>query len=235
MRTKLAKKVKRGSLLFLSISLALTVQAQVPPSPADISSYTGLLKAVMEADPHEISQLLEAGADINAADSHGRTPLMLATYSGNESIAGLLIARGADVNALDRQRYDMLTIAAVADDIALVRLAIRAGADAAAVTSPYDGTALIAAAHLGHVEVVSALVEAGAPLDHINNIKWTALIEAIVLGDGGDRHQAVVRTLIEAGADVDLADGAGVTPLGLARQRGYRKIERMLVQAGARP
>lgn len=235
MQTKLAEKIKRGSLLLLSMSLAVTVSAQTPPSLADLASYTGLLKAVVEADPGEISQLLEAGADINAPDSHGRTPLMLATYSGNESIAGLLIARGADVNALDIQRYDMLTIAAVANDVALVRFAIGAGADTAAVTSPYDGTALIAAAHLGHVEVVSVLVEAGAPLDHINNIKWTALIEAIVLGDGGTRHQSVVRTLIEAGADVDLADGAAVTPLTLARLHGHREIEHILLQAGARP
>lgn len=235
MQFKLAEKIKRGSLLLLSMALTVTIQAQTPPSPLELASYTGLLKAVVEVDLDEISQLLEAGADINAPDGHGRTPLMLATYSGNEEVAGLLIARGADVNALDRQRYDMLTIAAVANDVALVRLAIGADADTAAVTSPYDGTALIAAAHLGHVEVVSALVEAAAPLDHINNIRWTALIEAIVLGDGGTRHQSVVRTLIEAGADVDLADGAGVTPLSLARSHGYREIEHMLLQAGARP
>ena len=39
-----------------------------------------------------------------------------------------------------------MTIAAVADDVAMVRLVIAAGADTALVTSPYQGTALIAAA-----------------------------------------------------------------------------------------
>ena len=56
------------------------------------------------------------------------------------------------------------------------------------ITSRYDGTALIAAAHLGHAEVVRMLIAAGGPLDHVNNLGWTALIESIVLGDGGRNH-----------------------------------------------
>ncbi len=95
-----------------------------------------------------------------------------------------------------------------------LRLLIEAGADAGLMTSPYDGTALIAAAHLGHVAVVRELIAAGAPLDHVNNLGWTALIEAIVLGDGGAAHTAVVRDLIEAGADLNLPDRRGVTPSG---------------------
>ena len=46
----------------------------------------------------------------------------------------------------------------------------------------YDGTAPIAAAHLGHDGVVRQLIAAGAPLDHVNNLHWTALIESIVAG-----------------------------------------------------
>ena len=103
------------------------------------------------------------------------------------------------------------------------------------MTSPYDGTALIAAAHLGHVEVVRVLIAAGAPLDHINNLGWTALIEAIILGDGGPRHVAIVRDLITAGADLGLADAKGTRPLGLARERNYGEIVRILRAAGARP
>ena len=70
----------------------------------------------------------------------------------------------------------------------MVNLAITAGADTNLITSPYEGTALIAAAHLGHVEVVRALIDGKAPLDHVNNLGWTAHIEAIVLGDGGPSH-----------------------------------------------
>ena len=160
---------------------------------------------------------------------------MVAAHGRHHEAARTLIAAGANVDALDRERYDVLTISGVANDVDMVRLALASGADAGQVTSPYDGTALIASAHLGHVGVVGALIEAKAPLDHINNLGWTALIEAIVLGDGGTRHTEIVRLLIAAGADVQLADSRGVSPLGLARNRGYGNIAAILEGAGARP
>jgi hypothetical protein len=83
--------------------------------------------------------------------------------------------------------------------------------------------------------VVRTLIQFDLPLDHINNLDWTALIEAIVLGDGGPRHVATVRALVDAGADVDIADGCGVRPLSLARQRGYAEIIEILEAAGAKP
>jgi len=121
-----------------------------------------------------------------------------------------------------------VTIAAVADDEETLRILLAMGASAKLVTSRYDGTALIAAAHLGHDGVVRQLIAAGAPLDHVNNLHWTALIEAIVLGDGGARHQATVRALLDAGASTKLADAQGRTPLDLARARGYTAMVKML-------
>ena len=145
--------------------------------------------------------------------------------------AKALIDAKADLNLLDSQAYDVITIAAVADDVAMLELALASGGNARAITSPYKGTALIAAAHLGHAKVVEALIAAKAPLDHVNNLAWTALIEAIVLGDGGPRHQATVEALVKGGANLDLADGQGVRPLSLARSRGYKQHRR---DAGAR-
>ena len=133
------------------------------------------------------------------------------------------------------QAYDVITIAAVADDVPMLELALASGGNARAITSPYKGTALIAAAHLGHAKVVEALIAAKAPLDHVNNLAWTALIEAIVLGDGGPRHQATVEALVKGGANLDLADGQGVRPLSLARSRGYKRIAEILERAGAKP
>ena len=135
---------------------------------------------------------------------------------------------------LDDDRYDAVTIAAVADDDETLALLLAGGASAKLVTSRYDGTALIAAAHLGHDGVVRRLIAAGAPLDHVNNLHWTAMIESIVLGDGGQRHQATLAALLGAGASTALADRAGRTPLALARDRGYGEMVRMLEAAGAR-
>lgn len=127
-----------------------------------------------------------------------------------------------------------MTIATVANDLPTLEVALALGASARNVTSRYDGTALIAAAHLGHAAVVRALIRAGAPLDHVNNLGWTALIESIVLGDGGPRHTETLRTLVEAGANVNLADRGGQTPLALARERGHAAMVRLLEAAGAR-
>jgi uncharacterized protein len=109
-----------------------------------------------------------------------------------------------------------------------LKVALEIGGKAANVTSPYEGTALIASAHLGHDKVVAELIKAGAPLDHVNNLGWTALIEAVILGDGGSRHVSVVKALVEAGADVTVADRSGVTPLDHARQRGYTAMAEII-------
>ena len=136
--------------------------------------------------------------------------------------------KGADMRAKDKQHYDIITIASVRDDVEMVKLAIQLGADARAITSPYDGTALIAAAHLGHAEVVQALIAGNAPLDHVNNLGWTAAIEAVILGNGGARHQATLKALIDAGANIKIADRDGATPLDHAKRRGYREMTAML-------
>jgi len=175
-----------------------------------------------------------AKSDLNAKDGHGRTPLHVATFARQREAIRALVAAGADLSRLENDRYDCVTIAAVADDEETLRLLLGLGASAKLVTSRYDGTALIAAAHLGHDGVVRQLIAAGAPLDHVNNLHWTAAIESIVLGNGGPRHQRTLKALIDAGASLQLADAQGNTPFALARGRGYREMVRMLEAAGAR-
>ena len=113
------------------------------------------------------------------------------------------------------------------------KLANEAGADPA-ITNRYGGIALIPASERGHVETVRYLLEeTDVDVDHVNKLGWTALLEAILLSDGGPRHQAIVAMLIEAGADVDLADKDGVRPLTHARARGQLETAALLVAAGA--
>jgi len=225
--------LRRVGLACAASALAPAADAQVPPAAAEASAYQGLHRAAWAGDVAAIERL---GVDraLEARDANGRTPLHVATFAKQRAAVRALIAAGADTAALENGRYDAVTIAAVADDEETLAVLLAAGASAKLVTSRWDGTALIAAAHLGHDGVVRRLIAAGAPLDHVNNLHWTALIESIVLGDGGPRHQATLKALLDAGASTRLADREGRTPLALARQRGHATMVRMLEAAGAR-
>jgi ankyrin repeat protein len=229
---------RRSTLVLLAMALGARwrgASAQVPPSPAEVAAYRGLHAAAARGDVATIERLAAAGRGaLDGRDGAGRTALHVATFSRQRGAVRALLRAGADPGALDSDRYDAVTIAAVADDEETLQLLLALGASARLTTSRYDGTALIAAAHLGHAGVVRRLIDAGAPLDHVNNLHWTALIEAIVLGDGGPRHQATLAALLGAGASTALADRAGRTPLQLARDRGHREMVRMLEAAGAR-
>lgn len=213
------------------IALSWDASAQVAPSAAEMQAYRGLHAAAQRGDVAEIRRLAADPSVLNARDARGRAPLHVATFARQPRAVRALLRAGADPAALDHDRYDAVTIAAVADDEVALRALLEEGASASLVTSRYDGTALIAAAHLGHDGVVRQLIAAGAPLDHVNNLHWTALIEAIVLGDGGPRHQACVRALLEAGASTQLTDREGRAPLALARTRGYTRMVELLEAA----
>ena len=95
-------------------------------------------------------------------------------------------------------------------------------------TNRFGGTALIPAADRGHVETVRRLLETDMDVDHVNDLGWTALLEAVILGDGGAAHTEIVRLLVDAGADVSIPDGEGVTALEHARAAGYDEIVAIL-------
>lgn len=219
--------MKRRALLLLAATAA-AARAQVAPSAPEVARYTGLHAAAHTGDLAALDKLIAAGADVNAREAYGRTPLHVATFARQREVIRRLAKAGANLGLLENDRYDAVTIAAVADDEETLAVLLQLGASAKLVTSRYDGTALIAAAHLGHDGVVRQLIAAGAPLDHVNNLHWTAVIEAIVLGDGGRRHQAVLQALLKAGASTKLTDRSGRTPLELAKGRGYAAMVALL-------
>jgi uncharacterized protein len=220
-------------LLCLEILLPAAALAQTPPTATDLRAYAGLHAAAAKGDAAEIERLIASGERPNVQDANSRAPLHVAAFFGRQEAARVLLRLGANPNASDAQKYDVVTIASVRNDVPMLKLVLEGGASAANITSPYYGTALIAAAHLGHTEVVRTLIAAKAPLDHVNNLGWTALMESIVLGDGGRNHTDTLDALVKAGANVNIPDRQGVTPLGHARRRGYAEMVRILEAAGA--
>jgi uncharacterized protein len=218
----------------IAASICSPVWAQVPPSPDELSGYRGLHAAAAAGDIGSIEAAKPAASALNATDPRQRTPLHVAIFMKQHEAVRALLRLGADPNRLEFGRYDIVTIAAVANDLPGLKIALDGGGNPRAITSIYDGTALIAAAHLGHTEVVRMLIAAGAPLDHVNNLGWTALMESIVLGDGGKAHTDTLEALVKAGANVNIPDPAGVTPLSHARRRGFAAMTEILERAGAR-
>ena len=231
--------ISRTCLVPLTLALLLAgavaaAHAQIPPSERDLRVYAGLHDAAARGDAAEIEKLIAEGEKPNIQDASSRTPLHVAAYLRKHDAARALLRLGADPNALDADRFDIITIAVVNNDPDMLKIALDGGGNARAITSTYDSTALTAAARRGNAEFVRVLIAAKAPLNHVNNLGWTALLEAVVLGNGGRDHTAVVEALVKAGADVTLPDRHGTTALGHARTRGYSQIARLLENAGAR-
>jgi ankyrin repeat protein len=144
------------------------------------------------------------------------------------------VRAGADVNAKDdtQQSAYLIATSEVGDDPRLLELTVDHGAEVDDKDS-YDGTGLIRAAERGHPRIVRRLLAAGIDRDHVNGLGWTALHEAIVLGDGGPAHVETVRALVEGGVDVNVRGGSG-RPLTHAQRRGFDTITQILRGADAR-
>jgi ankyrin repeat protein len=207
------------------------------PSPAlsggIVHTDLRLHSAATAGDLPALEALIAAGAALDARDADGRTAVMAATIARQADAVRALLDAGADVDIRDDRLDNPFLYAGAEGLLDILRLANEAGADPA-ITNRFGGIALIPAAERGHVEVVRYLLtESDVDVDHVNNLGWTALLEAIILSDGGRAHQEIVALLIEHGADVDLADRDGVTPLAHARARGYDAIAALLAAEGA--
>lgn len=190
-----------------------------------------LIIAADQGDTEAVRQLLAQGADVHAQDSSGKTALIAAAYHNHLSITDLLIQAGADVNVQDSTKQSAYLISTSEGYLELLQSTLQAGADVHSKDS-YNGTGLIRAAERGHVDIIQELLKTDIAIDHVNRLGWTAMLEAIIFGKGDQRHTEVVRQLIEAGANVNLPDGQGVTPLAHAQQRGYTQIVELLQSAG---
>ena len=85
-----------------------------------------------------------------------------------------------------------------------------------------------------HVDTVQLLLTTKIDVDHVNNLGWTCLLEIVILGDGGPRHVEVARLVLAAGANPNIADKDGVSPLAHANRKRQREIAQLIAGAGGR-
>jgi ankyrin repeat protein len=191
-----------------------------------------LIAASENGDVETVKSLLKKGVYVHAQDKEGRCAIVAAAYGNWLEIVDLLIAAGADVNMKDDTIQSAYLISTFMEDKRLLIKTLEAGADVHATDSD-NGTGLIRASDRGCVEIVKELLKTDIRVNHVNRIGWTALLEAVILGDGGARHTEIVHKLADAGADVNLADKDGVTPLAHAKNKGFTDIIKILEDSGA--
>lgn len=200
-----------------------TVTAADRPTDPD----RALLRAADSGDADAVAVALRAGAQIEARDERDRTALLLAATRDHVAVAQVLVALGADPDALDDRHDTPWLVTGVTGSVAMLEALLPANPDLT-IRNRFGGLSPIPASERGHVDYVRRVVQTGVDLNHVNNLGWTALLEAVILGDGGKDHQDIVRILLDAGADPDIADHEGVTPLQHAERRGHQEIASLL-------
>lgn len=187
-----------------------------------------LLDAARTGDPDRVRTAIEGGARVDVRDEELRTPLLLAVHGEHVEVARLLVAAGADPDAQDRREESPWLATGVTGSVPMLRVLLPAGPDLK-LRNRFGGIALIPASERGHVAYVRELLQAtDIDVDHVNRLGWTALLEAVILGDGGRAHREIVELLLAAGATPGLPDADGVTALEHAERRGFAEIAALL-------
>lgn len=201
-----------------------------------IAQANSLHEAILKNDLKGLNKILESKEKdslIEARDDQGRTPLLYSTQLNKVEMAKALIKSGADVNAKDAKQDTPYLFAGAEGRNEILKLTLENGADLKS-TNRYGGTALIPAAEKGHLETVQILLKTKIDVNHINRLGWTALLEAVILSDGGKTHQKIIQELIKGGANVNIPDKDGITPLKHAQKRNYKEIIEILKKAGGK-
>jgi hypothetical protein len=186
-----------------------------------------LLAAAADNDLPRAQAALTALADVNTRDHHGRTPLLLAAAADHVEMAQLLVDAGGDPNAMDDRHDTPWLVTGVTGSVAMLEVLLPAGADLT-IRNRYGGVSIIPASERGHVDYVRRVAQTGIDVNHRNDIVWTALLEAVILGDGSEPYAEIIRILLAAGADPSIGDREGITALQHAEQLGHDRLVAVL-------
>jgi ankyrin repeat protein len=195
------------------------------PPPADPAA--ALLAAATAGNADAAALAVRAGAGLEVRDGRQRTPLLLAVTGDRLDVARLLVALGADPDALDERHDTPWLVTGVTGSVPMLEILLPYGPDLT-VRNRFGGVSVIPASERGHVEYVRRVVQTGIDVNHVNDPGWTALLEAVVYGDGSARYQEIVRILLSAGADPEIRDANGRTALEHAEARGQQEVAEIL-------
>ena len=196
-------------------------------------------------DPKKVRLLLDHGADVNVSSRSGRTALIVASFANpSAEVVRMLLARGANVGVMDRISVTALNAATFGNDTATVRLLLDAPADINTADTFIGLTPLINASGNRNLEAVKLLLAKGANVNAVSKTEglpriqtgivefggWTPLLMAVPFGP-----PEIVKTLMDAGAKVNVQDYRGFSPLMLAAATDHAnpEIVRLLLARSA--
>lgn len=224
--TPLAMATQKGFATATATLQRAANAAALAPSTADVA----LVAAIEQGDADAAALAIRAGGNLERRDAQGRTPLLQSVLLDRVDIIRLLVSLGADPNAVDDRLDTPWLATGVTGSVAALE-ALLPGKPDLTIRNRFGGVSVVPAAERGHVDYVRRVVQTGIDVNHVNNLGWTALLEAVILGDGSQRYQEVVRILLDAGADPNLGDANGVRPVDHARNRGQTEVVRILESA----
>jgi uncharacterized protein len=192
-----------------------------------------MLEAAASGNVEALKRLVEAGASLESPNAAGETPLLLAVKNNHLRAAIFLIDAGSNINAQAVNKDSPWLLAGALGRTEMLRHMMPKGPDFS-LRNRFGGNALIPACERAHVETVKLLLTTKIDVNHVNNLGWTCLLEIVILGDGGARHVEVAKLVLAAGADPNIADKDGVTPLAHARRKRQAEVARLVEAAGGR-
>lgn len=188
-----------------------------------------LLRQASLENIDEVRKLIEEGAFIDAQDPDGRTPLMIAVQKNNLDLATLLMEKGADLNIRDNTMLSPWLCAGANGFHKILEKALEFSPDIKS-TNRFGGTVLLPSSEKGYLKTVEVGIKAGVPVNHVNDLGWSALQEAVILGNESFLYCDIVRKLMENGALPHEKDNDGNSPIEIAKKRGNEKILSILEQ-----
>ena len=189
-----------------------------------------------------VAYLLEKGVDVNARDKFGNTPLIAAAGSGHAGVVKMLVGAGADINAQNTESQTALMAAATGGRAEIVEALLKSGAQVDPVNNIGE-TALFSAVRFGQLDSAKLLLSRKANPNLQNQAKiassisgYTPLMYAAERGinPAATDWEAMIRLLLENGADPNMKNRRGDSALSIARRIRHQEAIALLENAGAR-